>query len=114
MSGGRDRDAGILRHPTEEATMAGLGQLTIRFTSGESWSMPFVGRQAQELSKALEGSPDEHQWITLLGPGDDESDQILMARCGTIESILWVEKGGQMQEAASGELGKDFADSDED
>jgi hypothetical protein len=93
--------------------MAGLGQLTIRFTSGESWSLPFVKDQARQLADALETVGDGQRWVTLEGPDEDDSEQILIARCGTMESVLWVESAGMMQESAAGELGEDFAASDD-
>lgn len=89
--------------------MAGLGQLTIRFLSGESWSIPFTGQQAQELADALDRVQDRQEWLILSGPDEQERDQILAARRGSMESILWVEAPGMMEDAASGNLGEDEA-----
>lgn len=92
--------------------MAGLGKLTVRFGSGEIWSVPFTGQQAQELSQALDETGDPHAWLVLKGPDQQERDQIMVARQGAMESVLWVEEPGMMEAASEGELGDETASSD--
>jgi hypothetical protein len=112
---GESRKLGSLRAPThteEGLGMAGLGKLTVRFQSGEVWSVPFTGQMAKELSDRLGDSADPHEWVTLEGPDRQERDQIMVARQGAMESILWVEEPGMMEAAAEGDLGDETAAED--
>jgi hypothetical protein len=94
--------------------MAKIGKLTIRFDNGQRWSMPFTGDAATELSEALDQSQDKLEWVILRGPNADGLEQLMVARRGAVQSMMWVEDPDVMRASEGGDLGDEQSGHDED